>query len=268
MKGWIRIERVMRTDPFSMTRDHFHDHYELYGLVSGERLYFIQDKTYSVRQGQLVLIDKRLLHKTMSAGTPAHERVLVSFDDAFLSAPELAAVFRSGRPVIRFDPRGQTNAWHIMRRMEQEFAGRGLYRHAMLRALLEQLIVLCARAAETMPDAETPPSPIHPKVTEMIKLLNERFAEPLDLSAAARSAGLSPSYASRMFKRGTGFSFVEYLNHIRVREAQRLLRETDLKVIRIAEETGFQNIAHFGRVFKQISGRTPLAYRRQARSES
>lgn len=264
----MHIERVARTGHFSMAREHFHDHYELYYLISGERHYFIQDKTYPVRQGELVLVDKHLLHKTISAGTPAHERLLLNFDDAFLREPALAAVFRSGRKVIRFQPRDQSAVGHLLRQMEEEYAGRGMHRRILLQALLDQVLILCARAAAAMPSAESPASPIHPKVTEMIRLLNARFAEPITLSAAAARAGLSVSYASRMFKRGTGFSFVEYLNHIRVREAQRLLRETDLKVIRIAEETGFQNVAHFGRVFKEISGRTPLAYRRQARSES
>ncbi|MNF11639.1 transcriptional activator FtrA [compost metagenome] len=55
------------------------------------------------------------------------------------------------------------------------------------------------------------------------------------------------------------------MNTIRVQEAQRRLRESVDSVTRIAEETGFDSIAHFGRVFKAIAKRSPLQYRKQNR---
>jgi transcriptional regulator GlxA family with amidase domain len=63
----------------------------------------------------------------------------------------------------------------------------------------------------------------------------------------------------------TGFTVIEYLNYVRIRETKTLLTETDWPITRVAEKTGFDSIAHFGRVFKGITGRAPLQYRKQHR---
>ena len=73
---------------------------------------------------------------------------------------------------------------------------------------------------------------------------------------------ISQYYLSRSFKQVTGFTFIEYLNSVRIREAQRLLRETEKQVIQIAHMVGFNNISHFGRIFKAITKYTPLQYRK------
>ena len=66
---------------------------------------------------------------------------------------------------------------------------------------------------------------------------------------------ISPYYLSRSFKMATGFSLgIEYINLTRVREAQRLLRETNLKVIVIAERTGFENHRSFRPYLQEADG--------------
>lgn len=73
---------------------------------------------------------------------------------------------------------------------------------------------------------------------------------------------ISPHYLSRVFKEVTGLPLTEFVNMTRIREAQRLLRQTDAKIIDIAEQVGYGNLSHFGRVFKQQTGLSPLQYRK------
>ncbi|MFC3769380.1 helix-turn-helix transcriptional regulator [Paenibacillus sp. GCM10012303] len=58
------------------------------------------------------------------------------------------------------------------------------------------------------------------------------------------------------------------VNHVRMNEAKRLLRETEWKVLRIAEQVGFDSIAYFGRVFKEMVHLSPVQYRRMQRGVS
>ena len=264
MNGWFHIEQCKRTGHFTMPVNHFHDHYEIYYLLSGERFYFIHHKTYFVQTGDLVLIDKRLLHKTINTGVPNHERILVSFDEAFIdNAAELCGVFRTGEPVVRRLAIDPLLLPELLQHMLTEQQSGDTHSQLYIRSLLTQLLIACARTKQADRRAEAQGSPpAYQSMSEIARYMNEQFAAPLTLSSVARRFGFSPTYVSRTFKQATGFSFVEYLNNVRVREAQRLLAETDWQVIRIAGEAGFQSIAHFGRVFKQISGRTPLQYRR------
>ena len=61
----LHIEYDRRIGYFSMTDDHLHDHYELYYLLSGERIYFIKDRTYRVKAGDLVFVDRNTVHKNI-----------------------------------------------------------------------------------------------------------------------------------------------------------------------------------------------------------
>ena len=73
---------------------------------------------------------------------------------------------------------------------------------------------------------------------------------------------ISPYYLSRTFKAVTGFTLIEYVNLTRIKQAQRLLKETDHKIIDIAEAVGFESIGHFDRIFKKIAATTPMTYRK------
>ena len=73
----------------------------------------------------------------------------------------------------------------------------------------------------------------------------------------------TPQYFSRVFKRATGVSFTEYLNGVRIKEAQRLLIKTDKTIYDIAEAVGYKSASHFGRSFTAITGISPSEYRRK-----
>ncbi|MNI72529.1 Bifunctional transcriptional activator/DNA repair enzyme AdaA [compost metagenome] len=102
-------------------------------------------------------------------------------------------------------------------------------------------------------------------MTEITTYINHNYKSNLTLATISEIFFISPGYFSRSFKKITGFSFIEYLNNVRIREAQLLLRETNTKVIDIAEQSGFESIAHFGRVFKQFTKQSPNVYRKVMR---
>ncbi len=77
-------ERVRRPGTYSMDTRHHHSRYELYWLVSGERLYFVRDQVHLVRQGDIVLVGAEELHRTAPSGKGAHERVLIEFERRIL----------------------------------------------------------------------------------------------------------------------------------------------------------------------------------------
>ncbi|MFD1908474.1 helix-turn-helix domain-containing protein [Paenibacillus rhizoplanae] len=69
---------------------------------------------------------------------------------------------------------------------------------------------------------------------------------------------------SRVFHRLTGFHFREYIVHIRVREARRLLAGTPARIQEIAGAVGFEHLSHFNKNFQKSTGLTPLQYRKEA----
>lgn len=72
---------------------------------------------------------------------------------------------------------------------------------------------------------------------------------------------VNEQYISRLFKKYTGCSFIEYLNAIRIDEVERYLIHTTLKVNQIAGKVGYSNHVHFWRVFKRNTGISPNQFR-------
>lgn len=95
----------------------------------------------------------------------------------------------------------------------------------------------------------------------LLRMLRERYREPIPIEEAARTVSLSPNHFCKIFKRVTGKTFVEYVHLLRVQEAERLLRDTDLTVTEIAGNVGFSNLTYFGRVFRKVRNRAPTDVR-------
>jgi transcriptional regulator GlxA family with amidase domain len=90
----------------------------------------------------------------------------------------------------------------------------------------------------------------------------ERLAEPLDVAAMARHAGVSPRTFARRFRTETGTTPLQWLLAQRVLEARRLLEATDLSVEEIAWRVGFATAASLRDHFRRATATTPTAYRR------
>ncbi|HEX7712997.1 MAG TPA: AraC family transcriptional regulator [Bacillota bacterium] len=264
------ISRHKVTGHYDMAEEHFHNQHELYYLYSGERNYFIKDRTFLVGQGNLVLIPAFELHKTTDTGLPNHERMLIKFSEGFLQTardPEIGTILTAlGKkaPVFRLSFEEQQLVEGLFLQMLREAKERRPGCETLLRALLMQILIYVYRSREQEGiDPSAYLSPTHKKVSAIVRYINQHYAEDLTLTALAKRFFVSPYYLSRNFKKVTGFNLVDYLNHVRVKEAERYLRETRLKVIQIAGETGFGSIAQFGRVFKSITQMTPLEYRKR-----
>jgi AraC-like DNA-binding protein len=101
------------------------------------------------------------------------------------------------------------------------------------------------------------------RVEAMVALMHDRYATPLRLSDVADAVHLTPSSASRLFRRSTGSTISSYLNVVRVNAACRLLRdrERERSIAEIATACGYANLSNFNRRFKEIKGVTPREYR-------
>jgi transcriptional regulator GlxA family with amidase domain len=90
----------------------------------------------------------------------------------------------------------------------------------------------------------------------------EHASDRVTLADLARAAAMTPSAFSRYFRRAAGVNPMAFVRHLRLEEAARLLRDTDLRVADIAGAVGFTTLTSFNRRFRERTGTTPRAYRR------
>ena len=89
----------------------------------------------------------------------------------------------------------------------------------------------------------------------------EHFTSKLTLGDVAQQCYVSSWHLSKLLNQYTGRGFFEIVNIIRLGRARTLLEETGRKVQDISEEVGFQDVAHFSRIFKTYTGCSPKEYR-------
>jgi two-component system, response regulator YesN len=97
------------------------------------------------------------------------------------------------------------------------------------------------------------------------KHIEEHYGEDLSLTSVALSAGLNPCYFSTIFKRYAQVGFSEYLNHVRINAAKKLLAESDKKVYQVAEACGYHDPHYFNRIFKKVTGLAPGDFQRSTK---
>ena len=103
------------------------------------------------------------------------------------------------------------------------------------------------------------------RLAQVSRLVTDHFARRIELREAAATAHLSEAAFCRFFKRMTRRTFTEFVNQVRVHEAQRLLL-TDHSVTEAAFACGFESVAYFTRVFRRVAGENPLAFKQRHRS--
>jgi AraC-like DNA-binding protein len=92
-------------------------------------------------------------------------------------------------------------------------------------------------------------------------LMDREYARPLDVSALARSALMSPGHFSRQFRAAYGETPYAYLMTRRIERAKALLRRGDLSVTEVCLEVGCTSLGSFSARFTELVGETPTAYR-------
>ena len=83
----------------------------------------------------------------------------------------------------------------------------------------------------------------------------------LSLDMLAEEFQITPQYLCKIIKQQTGMSYKEYLTGLRMEEAKRFLKDKNISVIDACQQSGYNNVSYFIKVFQRYSGMTPAKYR-------
>lgn len=255
----VIVTRWSRATP-SHSPLNYHREAELQFVKRGRGAYLVDGDRYPFERNTLIVISPHQVHRWEYEPDMAIERVSLMFSLAWLPLDlagrrRLAAAHR--RLPLTATEAATTDI--VLRRLETEITERAPESETMVRLLLRELLALVSRANR---HTEAPPAAEHPVLPEMVRFIDEHFAEDLSAEILARHAGFSARHLSRLFRLHTGLAIKQYILHRRVLEAKRRLEEKPmLTVTTISEEVGFRDLALFNHAFKAIVGTTSGRYR-------
>ncbi|WP_308638149.1 AraC family transcriptional regulator [Paenibacillus silvisoli] len=258
--------------------EHTHNFVELVYILHGSGIHQVNEQSYRVRRGDLLWMNVGDCHSFRAEQDMQYMNILIQAD--FLSG-QLAAVepdrgFFNDRLFQEFQLALQRSSHHIrfqgksileleelLESMYEEYRTKKNGYCAMLRGYTTLLLAMSFRRMQDSLQTQAPVD-IHEIVPKLLSYIEHHYASPITLQDLAKESYYSPHYISKTFKVCCGYTFTEYLQEVRLREAKRMLLESDECVGAIGKQVGYPDKAQFYRLFKQYYGITPQQLREQA----
>ena len=270
----ITIDRIIRSYNYNMPSKHFHDEYEVYYLLEGERYYFIEQQSFYIKKGTLVLVNKEQIHKTSFVNTNYHhDRILIELKEepfasffSYMGDLNLQDFFKEHSGVIKLDEKGQryveSHLYSIANEIHNKVVG---YQMSVMMKLASLFIFIMRFKPNEISDNTINKTTTlrHQKVDKIASYIINNYADNISLESIANHFYISKCYLSRIFKEVTGFTVNEYINIHRIKEAQELLLNSDYSITEISKIVGYESISYFEKVFKKYTETSPLKYRKQ-----
>lgn len=263
-------DRIKRKQYFNMNHSHFHPYYEIYYLCFGKRKFFVNDTLYTLSKGDILILNKNILHRTTYISDETHERYSLSFTDKYLvpltteySSGVIMSLFNI--PCMSIHLNRQEYLEELLQKIVNESNEIDVFSSHLLNGYFQELIIFLLRYQRAFEanKIESTDTPLTDKIIQdTAKYIRNNFNNPISLKNAADYANMSTTYFSKKFKRITGFGFKEYLCNVRLTEAAKKLLETNDSITQIALDCGFNDSNYFGDVFKKAKGISPLQYRK------
>ncbi len=250
---------------------HWHEHLEVMMVLAGRVRVQVNGNRYEGEAGDIFFVNSNVLHGVEALAEEA-ELLGVVWDirltDSFMEEVELQHLYHlllrsEVDPVLA---RARQPEWEVcsgaLLELRREYEGGGLgYRTAIkshvFRLIREQLRKL--QGAEGLVKITRDYERLRPAIA----FIEQGYSGRLVLQEVAGAAGLSLFHFCRLFKRVMNRTVQQFVQEVRLREARRLLRDTDLPIAELSERIGFGNPNYFARVFREHTGTTPLRMRKQ-----
>ena len=256
----------------AMKEIHNHSHYEILYISGGERILVAEKNKYLLNRNSVALVPPYTLHRTLNSTKyvkDTYKKYLINFTKDFLAKISMAldveifTAFQQNLITITLDDGEADFVESTMKQMLKYNDNGDLSDEQMFKLLLCSLLTFFAKkvSKETIYNDTV--------ITDkMVEYMEDNFADDITLDTLSKQFFVSKYEISRMFTRNVGISFVEYLTRIRIENSKKLLHETTLSITRISELTGFNSSSNFARVFKKLTGISPMSYRKENLNEN
>lgn len=261
------VAKTFKTPVFEVPW-HQHIEYELILFLEGEGLSFIGNYAGEFQPGDIFFIGKNVPHTFQKRNKEMiTSAVVVQFREdflgqEFLQVPEVREIkelFKDSMQGLQLTGTTKSLAAPLIRSLENEFS--------ILRILnLLQCLHLMQSSKEyiqlSTQDVEISNPKDMERIDKVFRYTVDQFTTKITLEDVAAIAGLSVPAFCNYFKKSTKKTYIDFLNEVRVGYACKLLIETDLSIVNICFESGYNTLANFNKQFLKIKQKTPSQYRR------
>ena len=230
---------------------HLHQCFEIIVILSGEMTIKVDQKTFTLREKEALLIFPNQIHALESAKS---EHILCIFSPRLVQA-YVAMVSDKLPQDNKFQPDEYLiNALAGLENVSSSADKKGV------------LYLLCGQFDKTA-TYDKKQFDNEKLLYKIFSFVETNFNNDCSLSALSKKTGYDYAYLSRYFKRATGLSFNSYVTHYRLSHACYLMEDTEQTILQCAYNSGFSSLRNFNRCFKDHLKTTPTKYLKKLKAE-
>lgn len=248
---------------------HQHDFYEVYFFISGNVEYSVEGKSYSLKQGDLLLINPLELHQPrIGPDQRAYERIVLWINKNYLSLLQsnntsLTRCFDNTNPkhtnLLRLSAPQQKYVSLKLSELISESTASNYGSDLASQAVLIRLLVEINRLTLISQADESISKNVSPLITDILEYINEHYCEKISLATLADEFFVSKYYLSHAFSDVVGTSVNRYITLKRLIHAKQML-SSGIKPTTAALHCGFNDYAGFYRAFTAEYAMTPKQF--------
>ena len=248
--------------------DHSHDFLMVYYVVSGSAPVRIDGKEYTIRQGDLVLIDPGKMHGHAKSDATLFYVGVSNFQ---IEGNEKNCLNLSGSPIVtpvRY-PHEIYNCYRtIIETLEKKEPCWDLMSNVQTTEFFVWILkeLFPSKTDEMKEFFQLKMYDKESIVTMMTNYLKENYMKKISVEEIAHNTYLSTTYVTKIFKEIINDTPINYLISIRLEKAKELLREGQMTIQEISKQIGYDDPYYFSKLFKKKYGVSPSEYRKESRS--
>ena len=240
-----------------MCAKHLHDHIEMVVMLHGKATAYFGNESGILEEGNAFIVFPNQVHY-FSDDYGEFESVLFIFPSNLIS--DFYKTFLSSLPKSPFIPLNMDTLLPVLQIAVKEKYNPGEFSDILIKNCLSIILTHVLRNAELEPIDDRHMS----AVQAILRYCGEHYTENVTLDNIAQNTHMSKYYISHLFSKEVGISFPEYINTLRIRDAEKMLKSGDSSITEVAFSVGFNSLRSFNRHFYAQTGKTP----RQVKSES
>lgn len=256
------------TTPYFEVPWHQHIEYELILFLEGEGLSFVGNYAGEFQAGDVFFIGKNVPHTFQKRNKEMiTSAVVVQFKEDFLGTDFLRVP--EAREIKDFfnDSMQGLQIGENTNKLLKPFILSLVSEEGIIRIIkLLECLHLINKSKDYLPLSTQSIGISNPKdmerIDQVFRYTIDAFANKITLNDVAAIAGLSVPAFCNYFKKSTKKTYIDFLNEVRVGYACKLLIDTDLSIVNIGYESGYNTLANFNKQFLKIKRETPSKYRR------
>lgn len=250
---------------------HWHDCIEVLCVLQGEAKQQVNEQIFYVEAHDVLVINKGDIHGTWCEKEDVCKILVLKFLPDIIKSSSIydskyiySFLQRRSEQIyylknIAFE---NSNIYELFMGVLREYEKKAVAHEIFIKGYIYQIIAILIRNGTLNVYQDLPQEDDLKLISPLIAYIEKNYHENITLDQAANRVNMSYYHFSRYFKKVTGRNFKEYIDFVRVSEAEKRLISSDMLISQVAYEVGYNNLSSFNRVYKRIRGYSPSKIKR------